>query len=101
MHNSAPSLLRSVLPHPSLLHLPKRPGFRPTEQVSNPRVGSVMSADRPGFSVPIGSIVVPFWGSVLESDKVIPKRNYHGACGYRSGESGTAFRRAEGLLDCW
>ena len=28
-----------------------------------------------------GSIVVPFWGSYLESYKVIPKRNYYGAFG--------------------
>ena len=33
---------------------------------------------------PIGSIVVPFWGSYLESYKVIPKRNYYGASGYSS-----------------
>ena len=31
--------------------------------------------------VPIGSIVVPFWGSYLGSYKVIPKRNYFGAYG--------------------
>ena len=29
----------------------------------------------------IGSIVVPFGGSYLESYKVIPKRNYYGAYG--------------------
>ena len=27
-------------------------------------------------------MVVPFWGSYLESYKVIPKRNYYGAYGY-------------------
>ena len=32
--------------------------------------------------IPIGSIVVPFGGSYLESCKVIPKRNYYGALGY-------------------
>ena len=31
--------------------------------------------------VPIGPIVVPFWGSYVESYKVIPKRNYYGAYG--------------------
>ena len=31
--------------------------------------------------LPRGSIVVPFWGSYVESDKVIPKRNYYGAYG--------------------
>ena len=31
--------------------------------------------------VPQGSIVVPFWGSYIESYKVVPKRNYHGASG--------------------
>ena len=30
----------------------------------------------------LGSIVVPFWGSYLESYKVNPKRNYFGAYGY-------------------
>ena len=38
-----------------------------------------------GFRVqpclPGGSKVVPFWGSYLESYKVIPKRNYYGAYG--------------------
>ena len=29
---------------------------------------------------PIGPIVVPFGGSYLEFHKVIPKRNYYGAC---------------------
>ena len=32
-------------------------------------------------SLPIGPIVVPFWGSYLESYKVIPKSNYYGAYG--------------------
>ena len=32
--------------------------------------------------LPIGSIVVPFGGSYLESYKVLPKRNYYGAYGY-------------------
>ena len=31
--------------------------------------------------IPIGSRVVPFYGSYLESYKVIPKRNYLGAYG--------------------
>ena len=31
--------------------------------------------------LPIYSIVVPFCGSYLGSYKVIPKRNYYGACG--------------------
>ena len=31
--------------------------------------------------LPRGSIVVPFWGSYLESYKVIPKRNYYTAYG--------------------
>ena len=31
--------------------------------------------------LPIGPIVVPFWGSYLESYKVIPKRNYYGVYG--------------------
>ena len=35
-----------------------------------------------GSCVPRGSIVVPFWGSYLESYKAIPKRNYYGASGY-------------------
>ena len=30
---------------------------------------------------PRGSIVVPFWGSYLESYKVTPKRNYYAASG--------------------
>ena len=34
------------------------------------------------IEIPIGSILVPFWGSYLESYKVIPKRNYYGAYGY-------------------
>ena len=33
-------------------------------------------------SLPIGSIVVPLWGSYSESYEVIPKRNYHRAYGY-------------------
>ena len=28
-------------------------------------------------------MVVPFWGSYLESYTVIPKRNYYGAYGYK------------------
>ena len=38
-----------------------------------------------GFQVlqlPVGSMVVPFGGSYLESYKVSPKRNDHGAYGY-------------------
>ena len=37
--------------------------------------------------LPIGSIVVPFWGSYLESYNymVIPKRNYYGAYGIGLG----------------
>ena len=31
--------------------------------------------------LPIGPIVVPFWGSYVESYKVIPKKNYYGAYG--------------------
>ena len=31
--------------------------------------------------LPRGSIVVPFWGSYIESYKAIPKRNYYGAFG--------------------
>ena len=31
------------------------------------------------YNIPIGPIVVPFWGSYLEFYKVIPKRNYYGA----------------------
>ena len=31
--------------------------------------------------IPIGHKVVPFWGSYLDSYKVIPKRNYYGAYG--------------------
>ena len=34
-------------------------------------------------TLPIGPKVVPFWGSYLEFYKVIPKRNYFGAYGYR------------------
>ena len=37
--------------------------------------------------IPRGSIVVPFWGSYLESYKVIPKRNYYGAYRYLGGLS--------------
>ena len=33
------------------------------------------------WPVPIGPIVVPFWGSYLESYKVITRRNYYGAYG--------------------
>ena len=33
------------------------------------------------FDAPKGLIVVPFWGSYIESYKVIPKRNYYGASG--------------------
>ena len=29
------------------------------------------------LALPIGPIVVPFWGSYLDSYKVIPKRNYY------------------------
>ena len=32
--------------------------------------------------VPRGSMVVPFWGSYLESYKAVPKGNYYGAYGY-------------------
>ena len=32
--------------------------------------------------LPKGPIVVPSWGSDLESYKVTPKRNYYGAYGY-------------------
>ena len=31
--------------------------------------------------LPRGPEVVPFWGSYIESYKVIPKRNYYGASG--------------------
>ena len=34
-----------------------------------------------GVALPIGPKVVPFWGSYLESYKVIPKKNYFGAYG--------------------
>ena len=34
------------------------------------------------YTLPIVSIVVPFWGSYIESYRVIPKRNYYGAYGY-------------------
>ena len=34
------------------------------------------------LSLPIGPIVVPFWGSCIESYKVIPKRSYYGAHGW-------------------
>ena len=37
------------------------------------------------LKLPIGPIVVPFWGSYLESYKVIPRRNYYGASGYILG----------------
>ena len=37
--------------------------------------------------IPIGSKVVPFYGSYLESYKVIPKRNYLGAYGYLQSPS--------------
>ena len=37
----------------------------------------------PFLLLPIGSIVVPSCGSYTESYKVIPKRNYYGASGYR------------------
>ena len=32
-------------------------------------------------TLPRGSKVVPFWGSYIESYKVLPKRNYYGAYG--------------------
>ena len=32
-------------------------------------------------NIPRGSKVVPFWGSYIESYKVIPTRNYYGAYG--------------------
>ena len=35
--------------------------------------------------IPIGPIVVPFWGSYIEYYKVIPKRNYFGAYGVIPG----------------
>ena len=35
----------------------------------------------PIVGLPRGPIVVPFWGSYIESYKVIPKRNYYGASG--------------------
>ena len=34
------------------------------------------------LALSIGSIIVPFAGSYIESYKVIPKRNYYGASGY-------------------
>ena len=36
--------------------------------------------------LPIGPIVVPCWGSYLESYKIIPKRNYYGAYGYTDSD---------------
>ena len=35
-------------------------------------------------SIHIGSIVVPFWGSYLESYTVIPKTNYYGVNAFAS-----------------
>ena len=52
------------------------------------RLGQLPSFPVGGFqrllnrAIPIGSIVVPFWGSYLESYKVFPRRNYYGAYGY-------------------
>ena len=40
------------------------------------------------LAIPIGSIVVPFYGLYLEPDKEIPKRNYQGAYGYRKSGLG-------------
>ena len=31
------------------------------------------------YALPIGPIVVPFWGSYVKPYKVTPKRNYYGA----------------------
>ena len=42
-----------------------------------------MAAGYMNASLPRGSIVVPFWGSYLESYKLTRKRNYYGAYGYR------------------
>ena len=47
-------------------------------------------------NLPRGSIVVLFWGSYIESYKVIPKRNYYGAFGY-SDKMG--IYQAQGLRD--
>ena len=35
--------------------------------------------------LPMGSTVVPFGGSSIDSCKVLPKRNYYGAYGYLHG----------------
>ena len=45
-------------------------------------------------SLPIGSIVVPFWGSYSESEKVIPKKNYYGAYGYAKNSRKEVVRKA-------
>ena len=55
-------------PKPKLL----RENFSPTEARS--------------LTLPRGSKVVPFWGSYIESYKVIRKRNYYGAYGYTENE---------------
>ena len=44
------------------------------------RIESETSIPKP-YALPIGSKVVPFWGSYIESKKVIPKRNNYGAYG--------------------
>ena len=46
------------------------------------------------MSLPIGLIVVPFWGSYLEFDEVIPKRNYYGAYGKTPSGAAAGLQRS-------
>ena len=39
--------------------------------------------------------MVPFWGSYLESHKVIPKRSYYGAYGYSPDPESRALQAAQ------
>ena len=54
------------------------------EQKKESRTKSALPASGlRGSGLPIGPKVVPFWGSYSEFYKVIPKRNYFRAYGFR------------------
>ena len=57
-------------------------GFGVERGFARPQDPGLQVAQR-WYYLPIGSIVVSFWGSYLESYRVIPKRNYLEPYGYR------------------
>ena len=54
------------------------PGLSESEDFGFKLLSGCRSVEEGPEKLPRGPIVVPFWGSYIESYKVIPKRNYLG-----------------------